>query len=82
LSFHFFAILFFTVLLAVFYAIAYSVIAGILQNYTRYYQKADLQWTGPAGDAPKRKSRAVNLIILLAVSFASAWIVVNFLVMR
>ncbi len=81
MSFHVFAIVFFTVLLAVFYAVAYSVIAGILQNYTRYYQKADLQWTGPA-DGPKRKNRVLNLIILVAVSFASAWVIVKFLVLR
>lgn len=79
MSFQLVAIIFFTVLLAVFYAIAYSVLAGILENYTRYYQKADLQWTGPTG-ARAKKNRLLNLIILVVVSIASAWLIVRFIV--
>ncbi len=80
MSFQLLAIVFFTVLLAAFYAIAYSVLAGIIENYTRYYQKADLQWTGPSGTRPRRH-RLINLTILLAVSFVSAWLIVRFIVL-
>jgi hypothetical protein len=80
LSFQLIAIVFFTVLLAAFYAIAYSVVAGIFENYIRYYQKAELQWTGPSGTRHK-KNRLLNIIILLAVSFVSAWLIVKFMVL-
>ncbi len=80
LSFQLIAIVFFTVLLAVFYAIAYSVVAGIIENYARYYQKAELQWTGPSG-MRRRRNRVLNLAILLAVSLVSAWLVVRFIVL-
>ena len=58
---------------AAFYAVAYSVVLGIRDNYLRYYQKAELQWTGPS-----RESRAgIGFSWLLVVSFATAWVVVE-----
>ena len=45
-----------TLLFAVFYIVAYSVLMGVRENYYRYAQKAELQWTGPGRQtaAPRR----------------------------
>ncbi len=70
---------FFAVVFTVFYAVAYSVLKGIAENYRRYYQKADLQWTGPRG-APVRKTRRWLLVPLLIGSVSTAWLVVRFVI--
>ena len=54
-SFYFSTVAFFTLLFGVFLAIAYSVLMGVQENYRRYYQKADLQWTGSVRH-PEKKS--------------------------
>ena len=46
-QFYLAALGFFTLLLGVFYAVAWSVLLGVYENYLRYYQKSELQWTGP-----------------------------------
>ncbi|MDA2933022.1 hypothetical protein MYX82_01625 [Acidobacteria bacterium AH-259-D05] len=69
-------VVFFTFVFAVFSAVAYSVILGIRDNYLRYYQKAELQWTEPGG---KRTPR-INLWWLIAIAFATAWLVVEFVI--
>lgn len=70
-------VLFFTIVFLVFLSIAYSVVLGIVENYYRYYQKADQQWTG-------RESRFQSLPVrvgwLLLVSFLTAWAVVHLVV--
>jgi len=77
-AFYYSLVLFFTVVFAVFYAVSYSVLKGIVENYKRYYQKADLQWTGPRG-VPGRRSKGWLMLLLLA-SVATAWIVVHFVI--
>ena len=71
------AIAFFSVVFGVFYAVAWSVILQVLENYHRYYQKADLQWTGPDSRFPKRK---IRLSLLLPAAVLSAWLVVQFVI--
>ncbi len=71
------AIGFFTVLVGVFLMVAYSVLLGVYDNYLRYYQKAELQWTG-TGRRSVRKSVPFFRLILLA--FLLAWFIVHFVV--
>jgi hypothetical protein len=71
-------IAFFTVVFLVFYAIAYSILRGLVDNYHRYAQKADLQWTGPRRE---QRRRNVSLIWLLVFSVVTAWLVVEFLIL-
>ena len=70
-------IAFFTIVFAVFYAVAYSVILGIRDNYRRYYQKAELQWTAPSGQSTLAASR---LRWLVPFALVTAWIVVHFVI--
>ena len=72
------SIVFFTLLLGVFYAVAWSVLLGVYENYLRYYQKADLQWTGSDSRFPRPKPR-IGWIALMA--FFSAWMVVHFVIL-
>lgn len=74
-SFYLLSLLFFTLLLGVFYAVAFSVLWGIRDNYRRFYQKADLQWTGPA-----RRPASPPFRWLIPLALLSAWLVVEFLV--
>lgn len=70
-------IVFFTIIFAVFYAIACSVLLGIRDNYLRYYQKAELQWTSPV---PEQRNRAGPWKLLAPLSLVTAWIVVHFVI--
>jgi len=79
-AFYYGLVAFFTVVFAVFYAVAYSVLKGIADNYRRYYQKADLQWTGPRGVPPARKIRGWLLVPLLVGAVSTAWLVVHFVI--
>ena len=72
------SIAFFTVALGVFYAIAWSVLLGVYENYQRYYQKADLQWTGSNTQVGRRR---IRLGPLLVTSFLTAWLVVHFVIL-
>jgi hypothetical protein len=76
-SFYFGSIAFFTLLVGVFLAVAYSVLMGVGDNYRRYYQKADLQWTGTES-LTKRKRPPVFKLMLL--SFLIAWLIVQFVI--
>ncbi len=78
-GFYYGLVAFFTIVFTVFYAIAYSVLKGIAENYRRYYQKADLQWTGPGG-VRVRKGRRRLLVLLLLGSVSTAWLVVHFVI--
>ena len=64
-----------TVVFLVFYAVAYSTILGIRDNYYRYAQKSSLQWTGPGRRV--KKPRMIRGIWLLTGALVSAWVVVN-----
>ncbi len=66
---------FFTVVFLVFYAVAYSTILGIRDNYYRYAQKSSLQWTGP--EQRVRKPGLIRGFWLLIAAVASAWVVVQ-----
>ncbi len=74
-----FLIPFFTVLFAVFYAIAFSVLLGLRDNYRRYAQKAELQWTGP-GRRPKPSAPSWRWVAGLAL--ISALAVVEGIILR
>lgn len=67
---------FFTVVFGVFYAVVWSVLLQVVENYHRYYQKADLQWTGSESRFPHRK---IRLSILVPGAMLSAWLVVHFI---
>ncbi|MGH9339649.1 MAG: hypothetical protein ACRD1R_08685 [Acidobacteriota bacterium] len=70
-------IAFFTVVFGVLFAVSYSVILGIRDNYHRYAQKSDLQWTGPG---QRSKVPPMRLSWLLAAALAGAWLVVHFII--
>ncbi len=74
------SILFFflTVVFLVFYAVAYSTILGIRDNYYRYAQKTWLQWTGPGRRI--KKPRVIKGIWVLIAALASAAVVVNWII--
>lgn len=68
---------FLIVVFAVFYAIAYSIVLGIRDNYYRYAQKERLQWTGPGNQPPRHRPA---LWKLLSAAVASSWLVVRFII--
>lgn len=68
---------FFSILLGIFYAVAWSVLLQIRENYLRYYQKADLQWTGRGSRFPKRR---IRLLPLFLGAIGTAWILVHFVI--
>ncbi len=72
------AVAFFTLVFGVFYAVAWSVVLQILENYNRYYQKSPLQWTGGDSHFPKRR---IRLSFLVPGAVLSAWLVVHFVIM-
>lgn len=67
-----FLVVFLTVVFAVAYAVVFSIVFGIRDNYLRYYQKAELQWTGPRGKLPRK---TIRLLWLLLVAFITALVV-------
>ncbi len=69
-------VFFLAVVFTVFSTVAYSVGLGIRDNYRRYYQKAELQWTEPGH---KDRSR-LNFRWFVGTAFAAAWLVVEFIV--
>jgi hypothetical protein len=69
-------VFFLAVVFTVFSTVAYSVGLGIRDNYRRYYQKAELQWTEPGH---KGRSR-LNFRWFVGTAFAAAWLVVEFIV--
>ena len=68
---------FFTLLVAVFLAVAYSILMGVYDNYRRYYQKADLQWTGTESRFHKKRTPFFKMLFL---AFFLAWLIVHFLI--
>ena len=74
------SILFFflTVVFLVFFAVVYSTILGIRDNYYRYAQKTSLQWTGPG----RRVKRPIVIrgFWLLVAALVSAGVVVNWII--
>jgi hypothetical protein len=70
---------FFTLLLGVFYAVAWSVVLQVHENYLRYYQKSELQWTGADSRFPRKR---IRLGWVLFAAFVSAWILVHFFIMK
>ncbi len=70
-------IVFLTVVFSVFSAVAFSVILGVRDNYLRYYQKADLQWTAPG---PTGKRPILHLKWLIGMAVVTAWVVVEFVI--
>jgi hypothetical protein len=69
-------VLFLTVVLTVFSTVAFSVGLGVRDNYRRYYQKAELQWTEPG----HRSGPRLNFWRFVAIAFATAWLVVEFII--
>lgn len=72
------SVAFFSVVFGVFYAVAWSVLLGVYENYLRYYQKADLQWTGSDSRFPKPR---VKLGWIILAGLMSAWVVVHFIIL-
>jgi len=69
--------LFLIVVFAVFYAISYSILMGVRDNYYRYAQKAKLQWTGPGR---RLSTPRPALWKFLAGAVLSAWLVLEFII--
>ena len=69
---------FFTLLLGVFLAVAYSVLLGVRENYLRYYQKSELQWTGTGRSITQKR---IPLFKVILSSFLLAWLIVHFIIM-
>ncbi|MBI4446380.1 MAG: hypothetical protein HY645_10775 [Acidobacteria bacterium] len=69
----------FGLIFTVFYAVAISVILGIRENYLRYYQKADLQWTGPR---PGKRFQPVRWFWLVLAGGISSWLTVHWIILR
>ncbi|HSR51995.1 MAG TPA: hypothetical protein VLV83_14285 [Acidobacteriota bacterium] len=65
----------FTVLFAILYALAISILLGIRDNYRRYYQKSELQWTSPRSRFRARGGHLSLLWILLAALGTAALVV-------
>ena len=77
-SLYFGSIGFFTLLLSVFLAVAYSVLLGVRENYLRYYQKSELQWTGTGRSITRKR---IPLFRVILFSFLLAWLIVHFIIM-
>lgn len=62
-------------LFAILYWVLWALFLGIRDNYFRYYQKADLQWTGPGNKPPRSRIRLTWLIFasLLSALLVSHW---------
>jgi hypothetical protein len=71
------SVAFFTLLVGVFLAVACSVLLGVYDNYLRYYQKAELQWTGRNS---RFKRKRVPFFKLILLAFLISWLVVHFLI--
>jgi hypothetical protein len=78
-SFYLGLIAFFTVVFGVLFLLTYSALAGVAENYRRYYQKADLQWTGPSRGKTSRRRGLVPLLVGLAL--LTSWLVVHFVIL-
>ncbi len=70
---------FFTLVFTVFYAFAFSAILGLRDNYRRYAQKAELQWTEP-GRRTRRGIPGWPWFVLLA--FLTSAAVVEMIILR
>lgn len=70
---------FFTVLFAVFLSVAWSVLLQVRENYYRYVQKADLQWTGNGSRFPRFRLPTWKL---LAAAVLCAWALVEYISRR
>ncbi len=62
-----------TLVVAAVYALLYAFFLGVRENYLRYYQKAELQWTG-VHQSWNWKPRLARLLV---VSFLSAWLILT-----
>ncbi len=69
---------FFAFVFTVLYAVTYAVILGVRENYLRYAQKADLQWTGSES---KRPPKRISVPLILALAILTSWLVVEFLIL-
>ena len=76
-AFYLGSVAFFTLLLGVFYAVAWSVLLQVRENYYRYYQRAPLQWTGSESRFPTRRVRPLRVLL---AAFLSAWSLVHFVI--
>jgi len=70
--------LFLTVVFTVFSVVTRGVILGIRDNYLRYYQKAELQWTGPS--RTQRAGHKGRLWAYFTGSFVAALLVVELVI--
>jgi len=62
---------------ALFYALVFSLLQGLRENFVRHWQRADLQWTGPGRRTSRRMLRLSWLVL---VSFMTAWAAVEWMI--
>lgn len=70
---------FFTVLLSVFLAVAWSALLQVRENYFRYFQKADLQWTGSGSRFPRFRLKLWKVVL---AAFGCSWLLVDWISRR
>lgn len=56
-----------TGLLTALYSVLIALLYGLHENYRRYWQRAELQWTGPDSRALKQRALPVRGILLVAL---------------
>lgn len=61
-----------TLILTVVYALLTALLFGLHENYRRYWQRAELQWTGPDSRALKQRPLPMRIIFVLALASALA----------
>lgn len=71
------SVLILTMLLTAFYSVLMALFYGLHENYRRYWQRAELQWTGPDSRALKQRALPVRGILLVAL--LSALLIVHLL---
>ncbi|GAB4235130.1 MAG: hypothetical protein Kow00109_08350 [Acidobacteriota bacterium] len=74
-TFYIGAVIFFTLLFSAFLAVAWSVLLQVRENYYRYLQRAELQWTGSDSRFPRGRVRPIPVLLL---GFLAAWLLVHF----
>lgn len=68
------AVIFFTLLFSTFLAVAWSVFLQLRENYYRYLQRAELQWTGGESRFPRGRIRPLPVLL---IGFLAAWCLVH-----
>lgn len=76
-SFYLASLLFFSALFCVFYAIAYSIVMRVRDDYHHYTRPPEKGWIRRP---PLRRRHRIPLLWILPAGILSAWILVHFMV--